>query len=64
MLLVKKVIEILNLEYKKEQPIFIGNSNIQHIKESHKADFEKYGSQIEDIIINPTYLARNDKKIL
>ena len=58
----KKVLKILNLKYEEEQPIFIGEANIKHMKEEHSNDFEKYGSNIEDIIKNPTYLARNEKK--
>ena len=57
-----KIIKILGLEYEKEEPIFIGEANIKHMKEEHPEDFEKYGSYIEDIINNPTYLARNEKK--
>ncbi len=58
----KKIIKILGLGYEQEQPIFIGEANINHIKEEHPDDFKKYGSKIEDIIKNPTYLARNEKK--
>ena len=58
----KKVIELLELEYKEEQPIFIGEANINHMKEEHPQDFEKYGANIKDILANPTYLARNEKK--
>ena len=58
----KKIIDILGLDYKKEEPIFIGDSNIKHMIEEHPDDFEKYGANIEDIINNPTYLARNEKK--
>lgn len=58
----KKIIDILGLEYKQEQPIFIGDANIKHMKEEHSEDFRKYGAKIEDIIKNPTYLARNEKK--
>ena len=58
----KKIIKILGLDYKKEEPIFIGEANIEHMKQEHPKDFEKYGASIEDIINNPTYLARNEKK--
>lgn len=58
----KKVIKILGLNYKKEEPIFIGEANIKHMQEEHPEDFKKYGADIEDIINNPTYLARNEKK--
>ena len=58
----KKIIKILGLNYEEEKPIFIGEANINHMKEEHPIDYEKYGAQIEDIIKNPTYLARNEKK--
>lgn len=58
----KRVIEILNLDYTDEKTIYIGNSNIEHIKLRHPIDYEKYGMKIEEIINHPTYLARNEKK--
>ena len=58
-ILSKRVIKLLNLEYKKELPIFIGQSNILHIKNKHSEDFNKYGDKINEIIQNPTYVARN-----
>ena len=58
----KKIIKILELKYQKEEPIFIGEANIKHMKEEHPEDFKKYGANIEEIINNPTYLARNEKK--
>ena len=58
----KKVIKILGLDYKEEKPIFIGDANLEHMKTEHPEDFNKYGSYIEEIINNPTYLARNEKK--
>ncbi len=57
----KKVIKILNLNYTKEEPIFIGDRNINHIKREHPEDFKKYGKDIENIIKNPTYVARSPK---
>jgi hypothetical protein len=58
----KKVIKILGLKYDEEQPIFIGDANINHMKEEHPEDYKKYSANIEEIIENPTYLARNEKK--
>lgn len=58
----KKIIDILDLKYEQEQPIFIGEANINHMQEEHPDDFKKYGAKIEEIIKNPTYLARNEKK--
>lgn len=59
-----KIIKMLGLNYKKEEPIFIGKANINHIKSQHPKDFEKYGCKTNEIIRNPTYLARNEKKKL
>ena len=57
-----KIIKILNLDYKEEQLIYIGKSNINHIKTQHPKDFRKYSREIENIIKKPTYVARNEKK--
>lgn len=58
----KEVIEKLNLDIKEDTPIFIGEANIEHIKTRHLEDYKKYGNQIPNIISNPTYLARDEKK--
>ena len=58
----ENIIKKLKLNEAKEIPIFIGDTNIQHMKKQHPLDFEKYGNNISDIIANPTYLARNEKK--
>ena len=55
----KKVIELLGLDYKEELPIILGDTNIEHIKRQHPIDYEKYGKDIEKIIRNPTYVAKN-----
>lgn len=55
----KKVMELLDLEYEKELPIILGNSNIEHMKRQHFEDYIKYGRDIKEIINNPTYVARN-----
>ena len=55
----KKVMELLDLEYEKELPIILGNSNIEHMKSQHFEDYIKYGRDIKEIINNPTYVARN-----
>ena len=55
----KKVIDILNLDYKEGLPILIGDNNIEHMKRQHLKDYEKYGDKIEEIIFEPTYVALN-----
>ena len=58
----KKVIDTLNLDIEEDTPIFIGEANIEHIKTRHLEDYKKYGTQISNIIENPTYVARDEKK--
>jgi len=58
----KNIINILNLNETEEKPIFIGDSNLNYIKTKHPDDFNKYENNIIDIISNPTYLDRNEKK--
>ncbi len=55
----KKVIKLLGLSYKEGQPIILGDANIIHMKRQHLSDFIKYGKDINEIILNPTYVARN-----
>ena len=41
-LVTKTVIDLLNLNYEKEIPIYIGENNINHIKRQHLEDYNKY----------------------
>lgn len=56
-----KVIQMLNLDCKLDEPIYIGDSNIEHMKEKHPADYEKYHDHISDILSAPDYVALNKK---
>ncbi len=55
----KKVIKLLNLNLTEEMPIILGDSNIEHMKRQHPDDYNKYGKDIENILKEPTYVARN-----
>lgn len=55
----KRVIELLNLYIEEGLPIILGDSNIEHMKRQHLEDYNKYGDDIEEIINNPTYVAKN-----
>ena len=55
----RKVIKLLNLEFKEELPIILGDGNIEHMKRQHFDDYIKYGTDIKEIINNPTYVAKN-----
>lgn len=56
-----KVISLLNLNIADGTPIYLGESNIQHMKKRHPADFEKYSNQISDILAAPDYVRQSPK---
>lgn len=56
------VIKILNLSVEPNTPIFIGEQNIQHMKDKHPEDFKKYGGKIAEILTNPDYIAKHPNK--
>ena len=61
----QETIDLLGLEIKPDTLIYLGESNIQHMKTSHPEDFAKYFNCLEDIIANPDFLAKHpiDKSI-
>lgn len=58
----KFIIDIFDLDFKAEQPIYIGESNLSHMKSEHPGDFEAYGGKIKEIINNPDYIAKHPQK--
>lgn len=56
-----EIIKTLGLDIPVGTPIYIADSNIEHMKASHPKDYEKYGNDIESIIASPDYLGRNIK---
>lgn len=55
------IINILGLNITEGTPIYIADSNIMHMKNSHPADYAKYGNDIPQIISNPDYVGVNAK---
>ncbi|MGL5427723.1 MAG: PBECR2 nuclease fold domain-containing protein [Cetobacterium sp.] len=55
----KNIIEKLDLNFDENSEIFLGDSNINHMKESHPEDFLKYGSYLERILATPDYIGKN-----
>ena len=55
----QEVIEILDLDLYVGMPIYIGLSNVEHIKKRHPYEYEKYFTHIEDIISMPDYVGKN-----
>ena len=43
------VVRTLGLDIPAGTPIYIADSNIEHMKTSHPEDFEKYGNELENI---------------
>ena len=57
----ERVIKTLNLDIPVGTPIYIADSNIEHMKSSHPSDYEKYKDQLPNIIANPDYVGKNIK---
>lgn len=58
----EKIIKLLSLEnINIDAPIYLGDSNIEHMKSKHPDDFLKYGSDISNIICNADYVGVNNK---
>ena len=58
------VISTLDLSVKENTPIFLGKSNIEHMKKKHPFDFIKYGDKISTIIQAPIMSVLIQKTIL
>lgn len=53
------VIALLALNCSIDSPVFIGSSNITHMKNRHPADFIKYHKHIGLILSSPDYVGLN-----
>ena len=52
----KNVAEALSLDVKPGTPIYIAESNITHIRETHTETYIKYFDRLSDIIKYPDYI--------
>lgn len=55
----ESVINKLGLTCQIDTPIFIGDSNIEHMQNTHEYEYEVYGSEIDVIISQPDYIGLN-----
>lgn len=56
----QSVIDLLNLpDLTKHTPIFIGEGNVEHIKNRHPYEYEKYFPDLAEIISAPDYVGIN-----
>lgn len=49
----------LNLTIMEDRYIYIGESNIKHMKRKHPEDYARYGSKITLILADPDYIGQN-----
>ncbi|EHL78650.1 MULTISPECIES: PBECR2 nuclease fold domain-containing protein [Bacillus] len=56
------VINILNLSVSPNTPIFVGETNLKHMRNEHPEDFKKYGDKLTEILNSPDYVAKHPKK--
>lgn len=56
-----EVIRILNLKLSPNTPVFIGDTNIEHIKKRHPYEYSQYFSDISNILNTPDYVGLNPK---
>ena len=56
-----RIIKLLGLKMPADLPIYIGESNIQHMKSKHPADYDKYGMDIPEILSSPDYVRANPR---
>lgn len=56
-----RIFSALKLDIPENTTVFIGQTNIDHIKTKHLSDLQKYGDQITSIIENPDYVGINKK---
>ena len=57
----ESVVHTLKLDISPGTPVYIGESNIEHIKNRHPYEYEKYFSDIGTIINSPDYVGINPK---
>ncbi|MCL2638530.1 MAG: PBECR2 nuclease fold domain-containing protein [Oscillospiraceae bacterium] len=54
-----KVVKALNLDIIAGTAIYIGESNIKHMKEQHPGDYKKFYTRLQRIIETPDYVGIN-----
>ena len=57
----QKVIDILRLDISPNTPVFIGKANLEHIKNRHLYEYEKYLPDLGLIINFPDYVGLSPK---
>lgn len=56
-----RVAAALGLSGVDNAPVYLGGTNIAHMKARHSADYQKYGTEIPNILAAPDYVGLNQK---
>ena len=51
--------KLLGITVPADRTIYLGQSNLSHMRTSHPADFAKYGTELINILAYPDYVGRN-----
>lgn len=57
----KKIQNLLGISIDGDANIYLGYSNVTHMKTSHPDDFRKYSDEIKNILSYPDYVGINKK---
>lgn len=55
----KDVEQLLGITVSGDRTIYLGLTNLDHMKTSHPADFAKYGTELINILAFPDYVGQN-----
>ena len=55
----KEVERLLGIDILGDRTIYLGESNLSHMRSAHPEDFEKYGDTMSDILAAPDYVGQN-----
>ena len=55
----ENVVQKLGLEMAVGTPIYVADTNVEHMQKSHPEDYEKFGNELHNIIANPDYVGKN-----
>lgn len=56
------IIDLTGISLPANTPIMFGQTNLDHMKEAHPDDFEKYGDRLDEILSTPDYVAKHPRK--
>lgn len=55
----EEVERLLEINVLGDRTIYLGDSNLSHMRSAHPEDFEKYGDLLPDILAAPDYVGQN-----